>query len=397
MTPAPQRILTINSGSTSIKFALFLMNDPERRSLSGTFDAVGETTGHLTITGPDVSDPVDRSLPLPDHQAALTVLLDWLEAHHDGGHPDAVGHRVVHGGADLIAPVRITTAILDQLDAVSDLAPDHLPGELAAIRAVHQDFPHVPQVATFDTAFHRTLGPTAATFPLPERFTREGVRRYGFHGISCEYVMHELASDPHIDTEGRIVIAHLGGGASMTAVRHGRSVDTTMGMTPLGGLVMGTRPGDLDPGVLIYLLRRDGLGVDDLDRILNHESGLLGVSGISAEMEELLGRSGDTPAAAAAVDQFVFHARKHLAALAATLGGLDTVVFTGGIGEHAPVVRSRICDGLRFMGIELDDAANDAANAANDPTISVADAPVTVLVVHTDEELMIARHTRDTL
>jgi len=387
-----QRILTINGGSTSIKFALFEMGSAERRVLTGDLDGIGEREGRFRIRG-DSIEPIERGLPLTSHQAALSELLGWFEMHEGNGHPDAIGHRVVHGGPDLIAPTRITDVVLDHLDTVVALAPDHLPGELAAIRAIHSDFPHVPQVAVFDTAFHTTIRPESKQLPLPADIRDLGVRRYGFHGISCEYVMRELATRANVDEAGRIVIAHLGGGASMTAVHKGSSVDTTMGMTPLGGLVMGTRSGDLDPGVLIYLLRQDGVTVDRLDHILNHESGLLGVSGVSAEMRTLLERTVERPSAGAAVNQFVFHARKHLAGLAAAMGGVDTVVFTGGIGEHAPVVRSRICDGLQFMGIELD----DGANAANNPTISVVDAPVTVLVVHTDEELMIARHTRETL
>jgi acetate kinase len=393
MTGAPHRTLTVNSGSTSIKFALIDMAGDERRILAGSLDAIGEPAGTMHITDPDGAILLDRSPAMPDHRAALGELLDWLEQHDDGGHPDAIGHRVVHGGADLTAPVRITPAVLARLDAVADLAPDHLPGELAAIRAVHHDFPHVPQVAAFDTAFHRTIEGPAATFPLPQRLTAEGIHRYGFHGISCEYVLQELAAETDVDPRGRIVIAHLGGGASMTAVRDGRSIDTTMGLTPLGGLMMGTRCGDLDPGVLVFLLRRVGIDADELDRILNHESGLLGVSGISADMHTLMEHAATAPAAEAAIDQFAYIARKHLAALGASLGGLDTVVFTGGIGEHAWPVRQRICRGLHFIGIDLDTAANEAGATV----ITTPSSPVAVRVVHTDEELMIARHTRDVL
>jgi acetate kinase len=393
MVSAPNRVLTVNGGSTSIKFALIDMEPAERRVLSGSLDEIGEPTGSMHVVGLGGTALVTRSLSLRDHRSALGELLDWLE-HHKGGHqPDAVGHRVVHGGAELIEPVRITDSVIDRLQAVADLAPDHLPRELAAIAAIHHDFPHVPQVAAFDTAFHTTITGPAATFPLPRRLTDEGVRRYGFHGLSCEYIMQELSGIPGVETSRRIIIAHLGGGASMTAVHDGKSIDTTMGLTPLGGLMMGTRTGDLDPGVLIYLLRRDAFDVAELDTILNHESGMLGVSGISADMQELLGRQSDSPEAAAAIDQFVYIARKHLAGLITALGGLDILVFTGGIGEHAPEIRRRISDGLAFAGIEIDTKANldDAA------VVSTGNSAATVRVIHTDEELMVARHTRAVL
>jgi acetate kinase len=383
-------ILTINSGSTSIKVALYQMGQDEMRLFSGSLEKIGEGDGRFQIHNSNGERLFSRRLPLPDHQAAFQTLFDWLAETHPSRNLDLVGHRLVHGGAEFAQPLWISSDVLFRLQKLIPLAPDHLPHELKAIQAVSQDYPDVPQVACFDTAFHRSLPRKAYLFALPHTYEREGVRRYGFHGLSCEYILQELEKEAGSQAaKGRLVIAHLGGGASMTAVLNGQSVDTTMGLTPLGGLIMGTRCGDLDPGVLLYLMRLREQSVDALDLLLNRQSGLLGVSGISADMKELLGQEGQEPRAADAVSLFCYQAKKFLAALSAALGGLDTLIFTGGIGENAAAVRQRICHDMAFMGIQLDPLRNQS----NEPVISPADSPVTVRIMKTDEDLMIARHT----
>lgn len=299
---------------------------------------------------------------------------------------DGAGHRVVHGGERLVGPVRIDDRVLAELRRVEGLAPAHMPQALAAIEALVEAAPELPQVACFDTAFHATLPPVARILPLPRELAAEGVRRYGFHGLSYESVLDRLRTLDPAAADGRLLLAHLGHGASMAAVRDGECVETTMGFTPAGGLVMGTRPGDLDPGVLVHLLRTRGLGPDELDALLNERSGLLGVSELSSDMEELL--ASDDPLAAEAVDLFCRQALKFAGALTAVLGGLDALVFTGGIGENAVEVRRRVCVGLRHLGIELD----EDANAAGDELLSQPESAVTVRVVPADEDLVLARH-----
>jgi acetate kinase len=385
-----KKILTIKSGSSSVKFALFQMDKDETRVFSGDLEGIETDRGRFTVRTQNGDMPVDEYIPLPDHRTALQTLLTWIEETHTDNRLAAVGHRVVHGGTEFIQPQLVTPELLTRLGGIISLAPDHLPHEIKAIQAVSQDFPTVRQVACFDTAFHRSLPHQARTFALPRHFEREGIRRYGFHGLSCEYILQELEKEAGRQAaSGRLIIAHLGGGASMTAVKAGHSIDTTMGLTPLGGLVMGTRCGDLDPGVPIYLMRTHKLSVGALDNLLTHQSGLLGVSNISSDMEELLEKEANDPHAAEAITLFCYQAKKFLGALAAVLGGLDTLVFTGGIGENAPAIRERICQGMEFLGIHLDAARNQA----NIPIISLASSPVAVRVMTTDEELIIARHT----
>jgi acetate kinase len=385
-----KKILTINSGSSSVKFALFQMDENETRLFSGDLEGIETDRGRFTVRTKNGDMPIDRYIPLPDHRTALQTLLTWIEETHTDSRLAAVGHRVVHGGTEFIQPHLVTPELLTRLGGMISLAPDHLPHEIKAIQAVSQDFPTVRQVACFDTAFHRSLPHQARTFALPRNFERDGIRRYGFHGLSCEYILQELEKEAgHQTASGRLIIAHLGGGASMTAVKAGHSIDTTMGLTPLGGLVMGTRCGDLDPGVPIYLMRTHKLSVGAVDNLLTHQSGLLGVSNISSDMKELLEKEADDPHAAEAIILFCYQAKKFLGALAAVLGGLDTLVFTGGIGENAPAIRERICQGMEFLGIHLDAARNQA----NAPAISLASSPVAVRVMATDEELIIARHT----
>jgi acetate kinase len=388
-----RRILTINSGSSSIKFSMYEMDHLEHRALSGSLDRIGFSSGVFQAEDEHGQPLVQRQLDLPDHASALRALLTWLDVHAQGAPLDAVGHRVAHGGTRFIQPHMISPALLAAIKELIPLAPEHLPHQIAAIEAVTSAYPGTRQVACFDTAFHRHMPPVAQWYALPRYLMDEGVMRYGFHGLSYEYIMSELAREAPDDADGRVIIAHLGNGCSMAAIHHGRSLDTTMGFTPTGGLVMSTRSGDLDPGVVLYLLEEKGLDTAAVRRLVSHEAGLLGVSGISSDMQDLLGQEPADPRAELAVSLFCHYARKHVAGLAATLAGLDTLIFTAGIGEHSAAVRQRICDGLEFLGIHLD-AARNAVNAA---IISTDASAVTVRVMQTNEELMIARHTSATL
>jgi acetate kinase len=330
---------------------------------------------------------------LPNHSAALAELCAWLDRQGADYAPHAVGHRIVHGGATYSEPVSITDAVVAALRELVPLDPDHLPQAIEAIESVERTFPTIPQVACFDTAFHRHMPGVARLYALPRALQEAGVTRYGFHGLSYEFIMRELRSLDPTAASGKVVIAHLGNGASMAAVREGVGIETTMGFTPLGGLVMGTRPGDLDPGVLLYLLQSRGMSPSDLSSLVNKQAGLLGVSGISADMQDLLGKEADDRRAGEAVELFCYQAKKSLGALAAVLGGLDTLIFTGGIGEHAAAVRARVCAGMSFLGLQID----PTRNADHAPIISPDHAPVTVRVMATDEDVMIAEHTHDLL
>jgi acetate kinase len=384
------RVLTINGGSSSLKAAVYRMGASEDRLISLTATRIGLPQGRVRIEDELGALVLDREERLPHHEAAFRTLLGWLASHEATLRPDVAGHRVVHGGTRFRQPTPVTAELLAALETLRPLDPDHLPQAIGGIRAVAQSYPDIPQVACFDTGFHDDLPPVARSFALPRSVTEEGVLRYGFHGLSYEYVMAALRSEIGAAAEGRVVIAHLGSGASMAAIRHGRSVDTTMGFTPAGGLVMGTRSGDLDPGVLLYLMRERRLSADQLDDLINRQSGLAGVSGISGDMQDLLDREAGDPRAAEAVALFCYQAKKYLAACAAVLGGLDQLVFTAGIGEHAAPVRERICADLGFLGIELD----ALRNARHDPVISSEHSRVAVRIIRTNEELMVARHAR---
>jgi acetate kinase len=319
-------------------------------------------------------------------------MIQWLKR-DAGAHPfEAVGHRLVHGGSRFSRTHLITPQLMATLDELIPYAPDHLPHEIEAIRVFMDSYPEAKEIACFDTAFHRTMPAIAQIYALPGDLRRHGVIRYGFHGLSYEYILSELRKEAGEEaSEGRIIVAHLGNGASMAAVKGGRSVDTTMGFSPAGGLVMSTRSGDLDPGVILYLLKEKGLDVPGLNHMVNKEGGLLGVSGSSAAMEELLELEAKDQRAALAVELFCYQAKKFLGRLAAVLGGLDTLIFTGGIGENAASVRRRICENMEFLGIHLDPARNEAGERILSPDHS----PATVRVMKTNEELMIARHTRN--
>jgi acetate kinase len=382
-------ILTINSGSSSIKFSLYVLGATEGLVLKGELGRIGLSQGFLEAFDHDGQQLTAQELPLPDHEAAFTTLFAWLQGHEVGKDLDAVGHRLVHGGAAHIRPQLVSPDLLADLKLLLPLAPDHLPHEIKGVEAVQRHFPAVPQVVCFDTAFHRQMPEVAQRYALPASLIGKDLLHYGFHGLSYEYLTQELAREnvPY----GKLIIAHLGNGASMAAIERGRSLDTTMGLTPTGGLVMSTRSGDLDPGVVLYLLQEKGLTPAAVNQLLNHQAGLLGISGISADMQDLLAQADTQAGAALAVEMFCYQGRKFAGALAAALGGLDTLVFTGGIGENSAAIRARICAPLGFLGVRLEQGLNEG----NAPLISTKDSAVAVRVMKTNEELMIARHTRD--
>ncbi|MBN2577959.1 MAG: acetate/propionate family kinase [Pirellulales bacterium] len=384
-----RRILTINSGSSSIKCSLYEMGEAEDRVLSGTVERIGLHGGHLRFLDAAGRELVDSLHDLPDHDAALKTLFEWLKTRFSDRFLDAVGHRVVHGGTKYCQPSVITEELTETLEEIIRLAPEHLPHELKAIRAVEHHYPQLTQVACFDTAFHRRMPEIAQRIPLPRSLWHEGVLRYGFHGLSYEYILMKLREIAPAEAEGRVIIAHLGNGCSMAAVQSGVGVETTMGLTPAGGMMMGTRSGDLDPGILLYLLQEKDRSPSTLDYLINQRSGLIGVSGCSSDLRDLLRLELSEPNAAQAVEMFCYQARKFVGALAAVLGGLDALVFTAGIGTNSPEIRRRICHGLEFLGVHLDPARNES----NASVISREEGPVTVRVMKTDEELMIARHT----
>lgn len=381
------RILTLNAGSSSVKFAIDRLEAAaETRVAHGSIERIGLFNGRFRAV--DERGPVDRSFEIPDHDRAMVVLLDWLSA-SSVGTPTAIGHRIVQGGPDLAAPTRLEPVMIARLRAIIPLAPNHLPGAIAVIEAASRVFPTTPQVLCFDTAFHRAMPAIAQRLPLPREWHDRGVRRYGFHGLSFEWAVEELRAANGDKVGGRVVIAHLGNGASLAAVDQGRAIDTTMGLTPLGGLVMGTRCGDLDPGTLIHLMREGRLTCDEAEELVGKRSGLLGISGTSSDMKDLLDREASDPAAAEAVEIFCRQARKHIAAMTASLGGIDTLVFTGGIGERSDVIRARIAGGLGFLGIAIDENENAAGKAV----ISTVESRVAVCVIAANEERIIARHT----
>jgi acetate kinase len=386
--PANLRVLTINGGSSSIKFALFEVGDSLRRMLSGAIERIGLPDAALRVTGVRPADNVSRSVTAPDHTMAVGALMDWIEERSGREALTAVGHRVVHGGPKYSAPQRITDELVEELHGLSPFDPEHLPEEILLTEAFHRRFPALPQVACFDTAFHHDLPRVARLLPIPRRYEAQGVRRYGFHGLSYAFLMEELArlAGP-VAAQGRVVLAHLGNGASLAAVHRGHSVDTSMSFTPTAGVPMSTRSGDLDPGLVWYLAHAAGLDAKGFNEMVNFESGLLGVSETSSDMRDLLDRETRDVRAAEAVALFCYQIKKWIGAFAAALGGLDTLVFAGGIGENAPAVRARSCDGLGFLGIELD----ATRNAANEGVISAAAGRVAVRVIHTDEEWMIAK------
>jgi acetate kinase len=383
------RLLTINVGSSSLKAVLYRLGAAETVELRVTAERIGMPDSRLRIADAQGGVLHQSSDPLPDHPTALDGLFTWLRAERLDTELSAIGQRVVQGGSRYSAPTLITDALLAVLRSLIALDTEHLPQTLEVIESLRHAYPSVPQVACFDTAFHRKMPGVAQMYPLPRDIRDAGVARYGFHGLSYEYIVQELCALDRDAADGRVIVAHLGHGASMAAVHHGVAVDTTMGLTPTGGLVMSTRTGDLDPGVLLFLLESRGLSPAALSRLVNKEAGLLGVSGTTADMQDLLAREATDSRAADAVALFCYQARKHLGGLVAALGGLDTLVFTAGIGQHSAAIRERICEGLGYLGLEVD----AARNAAHAPIISSHGSQVVVRVIPTDEDLMIARHT----
>jgi acetate kinase len=386
-------VLIVNGGSSSIKFAAFepvLREDPALL-FKGEIEGIGRRPRFATRDARGVG-LMEKSLDpdeVHDHSGAMVAISEWLRSIRGETSLIAVGHRVVHGGVEFSAPALVDDSLLAKLERLVPLAPLHQPANLAAIRAVRRHHPTLPQIVCFDTAFHRSHPEIADRFALPEALYREGVRRYGFHGLSYEYVARELQVIAPKVASGRVVVAHLGSGASMCAMRDGRSVDSTMGFTALDGLPMGTRCGALDPGVVIYLMREKRLPLEQVESLLYRDCGLLGLSGFSNDVRDLL--QSDKPAARLALDFFVYHVARHLAALASAMQGIDAVVFTAGIGERSPEIRARICRRCEWLGLRLDETANRSGG----PRITVPDSPTQAWVVPTDEEKMIARHTVD--
>jgi len=381
-------ILTINGGSSSIKFALFESRDPLQRILHGEIDRIGLPQATLRVDGLLPADHVSQQVTAPDHAAAVGALMDYIEDRGAHGALTAVGHRVVHGGPKYSAPQRITADMIEDLRKLISFDPEHLPEEILLIEAVRRRFPGVPQVACFDTAFHHDLPRVARLLPIPRRYEAQGIRRYGFHGLSYAFLMEELARVAGAAAaRGRVILAHLGSGASLAAVRDGKSVDTSMGLTPAAGVPMSTRSGDLDPGLVCHLARTEHMTPEQFNRMVNFQSGLLGISETSSDMRELIDHETQDVRAAEAVALFCYQVKKWIGAFAAALGGVETLVFSGGIGENAPIVRARICDGLGFLGIALD----PQRNTRSAPLISPDTGAVPVRVIHTNEALMIAK------
>jgi len=384
-------VLVVNAGSSSLKFSVFEPgkgDDPALR-LKGQMEGIG-VHPHLSARDSAGAVLIDKSFERSEiggHEAAIAAISQFLRSHAGDFRLLAVGHRVVHGGPDFAAPVLIDAGVLEKLEELSPLAPLHQPGNLAGIRAVAARQPSLPQVACFDTAYHRGHSELAERFAIPEAFYHEGVRRYGFHGLSYEFIARRLPAVAPEIAKGKVAIAHLGSGASMCAIVNGKSVDSTMGFTALDGLPMGTRCGALDPGVVIHLMRAKGLSPDAVERMLYNDCGLRGLSGISNDMRDLL-RSSE-PRAKLAVDYFVHHVVRQLGALSAVMEGLDGIVFTAGIGERSSEIRARVCEHAAWVGLRLD----PKANAAGGPRISAPGSRVSAWVIPTDEELMIAVHT----
>ncbi len=383
-------ILAVNTGSSSIKFSMYESGSAEELLFSGSLTRIGMPSARFSVTDAEGHFIECCRAEVPDHPSACQYVFSWIR-NRGQSMPDAIGHRFVHGGPRHTMPEQVSPELLASVEQLVPYAPEHLPQALNAVQHAAVMFPGIFQVACFDTAFHSTLPPVATLYALPEPYRSEGIRRYGFHGLSYEYILGELSAvrEP-VARRGRLVIAHLGHGASMVAVRDGASVETTMGFSPAGGLVMGTRTGDLDPGVILFLVHQDRLGSGALRDLFNRKSGMLGVSGLSDDMRDLLEHESSHPLAHDAIELFCYQARKHLGALSAVLGGIDMLVFTGGIGEHAPEIRRRICSGLDYLGITIDRDRNLNGSGV----ISPDSAPVDVRVMKTNEELSIIRQTR---
>jgi acetate kinase len=394
MATEGMHVLTVNAGSSSIKFDLWARTGTLRRVFGVSIEKIGQAQAVLAVKPETGADSPPQAVDAPDHVAATRLLVDWLQPNLPAGGVAAIGHRIVHGGPEFWQPRVIDQAVLRTLGELEVFDPEHLPVERQLIGTLQQLLPGAPQVACFDTAFHHDLPPEARLPAIPRRFIEQGVRRYGFHGLSYSFLMQELArlvGEPA--AQSRVILAHLGNGVSLAAVRGGKPIDTTMGLTPAGGVPMSTRSGDLDPGLLSYLARTENLDAAGFDRLTGFESGLLGLSGSSSDMETLLAHESSDERAAEAIAVFCYQVKKTIGGLAAALGGLDQLVFTGGMGENAPAIRARICDGLGFLGISLD----SGRNADNAGLLSAEDSRVAVHLVHSDEALIIAQNVIETL
>jgi acetate kinase len=395
-------LLVLNAGSSSLKFSLFADAAPGTDPSLHRRGQIEGLLGQARFVARDGSGAEVARREWPPglelgHDGAAAFLIDWLRGKATGQGLRACGHRVVHGGREFLRPVRIDDQVLAKLEAYVPLAPLHQPHNLAPIRAISRASPGLPQVACFDTAFHRTQPWEAESFALPERFAAEGILRYGFHGLSYEYIAEALRRLDPAAGRGRAIVAHLGNGASLCALQAGKSVATTMGFTPIDGLPMGTRSGTIDPGVILHLLRRRGMSVAQVEHLLVHESGLLGVSGISSDMRTLREKAAGEPRAAKALALYAYRILREIGSLAAALGGLDALVFTAGIGENDRALRAEVCAALGWLGVELDELANARATGAAPPTRISRGGACAVWVIPTNEELMIARHTREAL
>jgi acetate kinase len=390
--PSADCILTVNGGSSTIKFAVFAPSKesglPPQRLFDGLVDRIGLPGTSISAKFTDGRPAERREMAASTEEQAADQLIQWLAQQVDIASLRGVGHRVVHGGAQLVEHQMIDDRVMAELKRIQPLDLSHLPGEIALIEALRRGFESVPQIACFDTAFHRDLPRVAKLLPIPRKYDAAGVRRFGFHGLSYSYLMDELARIAGRDAaHGRVILAHLGSGASMAAVRGGKPIDTSMAFTPTAGLVMGSRPGDLDPGLLVYLMREENLTPQQMDDFLSKRCGLIGISQTTYDMRDLLARRASDVRAAEAVDLFCYQAKKFIGAYAAAMGGLDTLVFSGGIGEHASEVRAGICDGLEFLGVRID----PQRNATSDAVISTDESRGVARVIPTDEELVIAQ------
>ena len=387
LKPDRNNILVINGGSSSVKFALYRTGEQSAQIFHGSLDRIGLPSTTLTFN--DSTGSLNGRLILESHntKSAANYLIDWLEKNIDFSLVGGIGHRVVFG-LNHLEPEKITQELVNELHRISPYDTDHLPAEIELIEALIQRYPKTPQVACYDTAFHHTMPHVAKILPIPRRFELHGIRRYGFHGLSYSYLIEELANIAGTKAaRGRVILAHLGSGASLAAVYEGKSIDTSMGFTPAGGLMMGTRPGDLDPGVAWYMMKSENLTPKQFNKIINQDSGLLGVSETTSDMRDLLTNEVNDDRAAEAVSLFCYQVKKWIGAFAAVLSGLETLVFAGGIGEKSPAIRSRICNGLGFLGVELE----EKQNMANNSVISKNNGKVTVRIINTNEELMIAK------
>jgi acetate kinase len=386
---ASETILVINGGSSSIKFSVYSKDDPASPMLSGKLERIGSGQAGFQWRSPGSTKPTNENVDAPDHKAGAQFLIDWIERRPEAVKIAAVGHRVVHGGPKYSMPQRVTPDLIAELERIGKFDPEHSPGQLQLISIFQERLPGIPQIACFDTAFHQTMPRVAKILPLPRKYDAKGVRRYGFHGLSFTFLVEELErlAGPAA-ARGRVILAHLGNGASLAAVRDGKSVDTSMGFTPTAGIPMSSRTGDMDPGVFSYLCLSEGVTPEKFGHIVNAESGLLGISETSSDMRDLLAREAEDVRAAEAIDVFCYQTRKWIGAFAAVLGGVETLVFAGGIGENVPVVRERICAGLEFLGITVDPRENAANAAVISPK---AGGGATVRVIRTNEELVIAK------